>query len=471
MKFDKFGALVALVTAMALPACGGGGGGGIGGTGGTGPGGGTATGMSYGTITNFGSVWVNGVEFNSVNSAIRVDDNPGLESDLRVGMVVRVDGSISGATATAITADSALKGRVEQVLDANRMLVMGQTVRIDNQTRFENGIVPVAGDYVEVHGLVVADGVVAAGYIERKTTLATPPFAVKGLVKTHDSAARTLTVGTLSVSYPDGATIGDMPGGSWNGLQVEIKGTACSGNPVCGTLTASKVEPGGVRTVSAAQAEVEGFVSAVSASGFTLGTQPVVTSASTVFEGGVLADIAVGVKVEVEGSLSGGVLTATTVSFRDNVRLEGDVATINVAQGTLTLAGLPDLTVRVNSLTEFKNVLSLAELGAPNHLRVRGRPDGANAMVALEVEQRSVAANNRVILQGPVAPVTGTTSLTILSNVVDTSAVDESEFKNLADAPIGRAAFFAALTTGSLVKARGSLSGAGVAWDQMELED
>jgi hypothetical protein len=65
----------------------------------------------------------------------------------------------------------------------------------------ENNVVPVVGNYLEVHGLPTGDGVITAGYIERKTTLPTPPFAVKGQVRSHDTVARTFTVGTLTVNY------------------------------------------------------------------------------------------------------------------------------------------------------------------------------------------------------------------------------------------------------------------------------
>ena len=189
--------LTAAAAALALGACGGGGGG-IDGTGG---GGIDGTGVAYGTITAFGSIWVNGVEYSTSGSTIRLDDNSVTQADLRVGMVVRIDGSIANATAATVTVDDAVKGRVESVLDANRLIVMGQTVLLDNNTVRENSVVPVAGDYLEVHGLPTGDGVITAGYIERKTTLPTPPFAVKGLVRSHDTVARTFTVGTLTVNY------------------------------------------------------------------------------------------------------------------------------------------------------------------------------------------------------------------------------------------------------------------------------
>ena len=116
-----FKTMAILAAAAVIGACGGGGGGGIGGTGTKNPD------VSLGTITAFGSVWVNGVEFNSNTATIKIDDNPHPESDLRVGMIARVDGSIANAIANAITVSSAAKGYVESVT-GNQMVVMGQTV-------------------------------------------------------------------------------------------------------------------------------------------------------------------------------------------------------------------------------------------------------------------------------------------------------------------------------------------------------
>ncbi len=471
MNCTKLATVAATAALLLLSACGGGGSDAPGAPPGGGPAA-VANGVSYGTITQFGSVWVNGIEYETNAATFRIDDHPGSQSDLRIGMVVRIDGSVDDRSASVVTVDDALKGRVEQVLDANRMIVMGQTVQIDAQTRFESGTVPVAGDYVEVHGLVSGDGTVAAGYIERKTTLASPPFAVKGLVRSHDAAAKTFTIGTLAVTYAAGATINDMPAASWNGLQVEVKGTACAGSPVCGTLTASKVEPGGMGVDDTAHTEFEGFVTSLTANGFMLGAQSVVVTTGTQFEGGVAADIGVGTKLEVEGSLSGGVLTASKVSLRDNVRLEGDVASIDPAKGTFTLGGLAGVTISVNSLTELKSLSSMASLGVANHVRVRGRAGSGNAVAASQLELRSTSPDSRVILQGAVSAISGTSSVTLLGIVVDTGGVSESGFKGHDDASIGRAAFFSALRVGSLVKARGKLGGgASVGWDEMELED
>jgi len=451
----------ATAVALLIAACGGGGGG-ISGTG-------TVVDVSYGSVTNKGSVWVNGVEYETVTAKVLIDGQTltGDDSVVKVGMVVQVDGSIAKKEAATVTVEGSLKGRVEAVLDANRIVVMGQTVQVDDRTRYEGNLRPALGDRVEVHGLVVGSGVLAGGYIAVKTVAPNPPFAVKGLVSGHDPANNVFTVGNLLVRYA-GATVSDLGSGSWNGQLVEVKGTACAGALVCGTLTASKVEAGGVKVDGSTpvKAEVEGYVRTVSATGFTVGTQAVTTSASTVFEGGVLDEILVGTQLEVEGTVRSGVLQASKVQFRENVRLEGNVA--SRIGNVVTLTGLPGVTVGTNVLTDLDKIDAIADLNVGDHLRIRGRSSGAAAMVATRLELRS--DDNRTILQAPVTTFADPT-LRLLGVLVNTSTVPNVNFFGLDDASIGRSAFFAALRTGALVKARGELNGASVTWSEMELED
>ena len=446
-KHRLLGGLAAAL-AILVAACGGGGGGADGGIGGTG--------VALGTITGFGSVFVNGVEFSSDRAVIKLDDRTVAQSDLRVGMVAQVDGSIADARAATITVRSAIKGRVEQVVDANRMIVMGQTVQIDSQTAFDNGVRPVQGDVVEIHGLPVSDGVIAAGYIERKGTLGNPPFAVTGFVASQNTLAGTITIGGLSVAYRN-ADIGDMPGGSWVGRLVEVKGATCAGNPVCATLTATQVEPAGLQVEDADEAEVEGFVTLISGGGFVIGNQTVRTSANTVYENGTAADLVIGAKVEVEGAISGGVLTATKVEFEDGVRIEANVLTNSA--GKLVLQGLDGVSVEVTSNTRLKDLASVGDLVAGNHVRIRGRQTAPNAVVATELELRSIAPDTSIELRGPVSSA-ASPILTLLGVRIDTSTIADANFRDEEDAVIGRAGFFAALKPGQAVEVDGELNGA-----------
>ncbi len=132
---------------------------------------------------------------------------------------------------------------------------------------------------------------------------------------------------------------------------------------------------------------------------------------------------------------------------------------------SLTLRGLPGVTVTVNSLTHFEGGVSrLNNLVAGDHVRIRGRASSSNTVIATEVERRS--AETRVELQGPIQSITGASPnqiVTILGVAVDATAVVFED--------VNRATFFSQAVAGTLVKARGSLNGSTVTWSEMELED
>ena len=69
------------------------------------------------TITGFGSVFVNGVEFDTSGAGFDVDDNPAaMESDLGIGMVVAVTGTVNNdgitGSASLIEYDEAIEGPI-----------------------------------------------------------------------------------------------------------------------------------------------------------------------------------------------------------------------------------------------------------------------------------------------------------------------------------------------------------------------
>ncbi len=479
--------------AILLTACGGGDGG-IGGTGAgiaTGPnlggggsgGGGVAfgTGISYGTVQGFGSVIVNGVHYEDRgvdivfdDRTIRGDGGSTTQGNLRVGMVVRVDFD-SASSVKSFTVDSALSGRIESVLDANRFVLMGQTIRIDDTTtRYEDnvlrtGLVPAVGDNVRVQGLVSGSGTVTAGYLQKLST-ASGQFEAKGVVANHNGST-SFNIGTLTVTYSTATTTSDMPAGSWNGLVVEVKGSSCSGaaGTPCGTLSATKVQPNGPvvsTSTTKAQAEFEGTVTSGTAASFKLGNLTVTTDSSTRWEAGAAADLLPGVKVEAEGSITNGTLKASKVSFRDSARAEGDIATLTSATSSFTLNGLPGVTVKVDSLTEWKKVASLSALGVGNHLRIRGRLNGTT-LTATEVELRS--ADQRVELQAPLTAVAAP-SITLAGVTVNTTGLSDNSFLGLNDTAIGRSAFFVAAKVNTVVKVRGNLSGSTINWNEVQLE-
>ena len=304
-------------------------------------------------------------------------------------------------------------------------------------------------------------------------------FEVKGVVSGHNGSSSASTWAARPVSYSSSTTTNDMPspaaGTAWwwkskAAVAQRLAGTAC------GTLTASKVEPdGGLSSSSSSSkdAEIEGIVVSGTSASFKIGNTTVTTSASTKWEGGTVADFAVGVKLEAEGKLASGVLTASKVSLRDGSRLEGNVTGLATSNGVTSfkLAGLPNVTIKVNSSTSFKSG-TLGGLANSNHLRIRGRvsSDGTT-VVATEVDVRSASADTRLELRGLVTAVSGTT-LTILGTSVNVNGLSFSDSRSSSGSgtsvSMTQSAFLAAAQAGATVKLRSDTTGA--TWKEAELE-
>jgi ABC-type phosphate transport system substrate-binding protein len=108
------------------------------------------TGITTGTVTGFGSVFVNGVEFDTAGASMDIDDVPSTSdgtddaSVLGIGMVVTVTGTVNAdgvtGTATAISYDEIFEGPItaepdEDVdMQTKTFEVFGITVVADSNT-------------------------------------------------------------------------------------------------------------------------------------------------------------------------------------------------------------------------------------------------------------------------------------------------------------------------------------------------
>ena len=172
------------------------------------------------------------------------------------------------------------------------------------------------GRYVRVSGQVLADGSVQATAITLRDGQNEPEAELRGNVIGFDAVAKTFQVRGVAVDA-NGATLESCPGGVLaEGLYVEIEGSL----PATG-VKAKKVhcedEPSG------ATVEREGTASAVDmgATSFTLttsgGTAVAVRWTSTTYFSNVSPATLSGQRVEVQGTLSNGVLIAQKIAVDD----------------------------------------------------------------------------------------------------------------------------------------------------------
>lgn len=216
---------------------------------------------TVGQITGFGSVYVNGVEYETTGASYEVDDATASDDDaLAVGMVVKVQGSVNadGRTgqADSISYDDDIEGLVENLaVDANdpgikTFTVMGVSIQAEqSSTNFEGeddptfGFDTIAdGDNVEVSGEFSGD-VLVASYIEKQDA-ADDDFEAKGTVDQYNGSDAFLLIlrddSTLNVEIAAGAEIPSA--GVADGQFVEVEGTIPDPLTAPDALVATKVE-------------------------------------------------------------------------------------------------------------------------------------------------------------------------------------------------------------------------------------
>lgn len=454
----RFSRAVLVGLTALVAACGGGGGGGS-----TGPIGGIeGTGFAVGGISGFGSVFVNGVEFTTTNATITLNGRTGAaESELKVGYVVRVRGTINAngttGTASAIDYQNEVKGQVTGFSDsASTITVLGQTVVIVGTTLLDSSLAGLApsemlNKSVEVSGFRDPNGNIRATRIEEKV-IAAGEFEVKGTVANLDTVARTFTIGSITVAY------GNLTVPA-NGNLVEVKGSL-SGN----TLTATRLEIEN-RTVGATNGdklEVQGYITTfTSISDFEVNGQRVSTSGSTQFPNGTTSIVA-GAKVEVEGTVnSSGVLVATKVKLEDegSTRVTGRVTAVNGAANTLSVVGVAGQVISATFIEDKSSAqlrpFNLTRLNVGDYVEIRGREltSPANTVEVYSLERRTF--DTRVEVRAKVQSAdTNTPKVRLLGLdilVVPGNGGGSTECRDAASARVDCATLFGQVVAGTTV--------------------
>lgn len=277
---------------------------------------------AYGGITAFGSVFVNGIQYSTSSANIvigGIENRP--ESELKLGMAVRVEGTINPDGKTGVATRIEYGGDIEGTIDAAPVVsggrgsftVYGFKVTTDAKTIYENvsGLSALAaGDAVEVSGFFNAnDASFVANRIEKR-----PAFRkaeVRGNIS--NVTATTFVVGpSLVVNYSTAEFRDVPPSGFANGMFVEVKATT---PPASNTLQATRVsvESSDLASTNVPFALLQGVTAKVTASGFEMGNLPIVTDAQTVYVGATPATFRAGAKAIASGPVANGVMTAEMI--------------------------------------------------------------------------------------------------------------------------------------------------------------
>ena len=535
MTYRPYRHLLATALAVMLAACGGGGGsspeivsggsigsgGGDGSGGSSGSGGGSGggsgdagdtgagisgSGKAVGVITQFGSIFVNGVEYDTSNAVIVVNGVIATEDDLGVGMVVFIQGTVNedGVTGVAevVIVDDNLKGPISEItsatdesgalLDARQITVLGIDVVIERTgtvfegTTFESLS---AGDFVEIYGFAESGNNIRATRVERENFVAgVTKVEVYGAVNALDTTAETFMLGNYTVNY-SAAIFDDIDESTFaDGLLVEVKGTLASADAL--SIDATKIEPTGIDGGDAEdngevdvdtsfgdddEFTTEGTISSYDPATNTFvinGTTIDAASAELVPSNLILED---GLIVQVEGRFSGDVLIAEEIkSRRGRIEIEARISGLDEATQSITLnlgVGVLDVAITAQTLMDDDrdsrdDRFNFEDLMVGDFLEIEAM-DVDGALIATRVD-REDEDEDEISLQAPVDDFVAEESITLLG--LQFAVDSETEYESIGGADVPATAFFAEISSGFLVKLEDEDPLDGVA-DELEFED
>lgn len=465
--------LVFLLSAL-VAGCGGGGGGlaslasppGGGGIGGTGV-------TSSGEVTGFGSIFVNGVEFDTDDADIVVNGIPASEDALGLGMIVTVQGTLNadGLTGSAerVTFDGAIRGPVESLAVADSegrriLVVLGERVLVARDATVFEGTTFAAlavGDLVEVSGYREASGQLLATRVERLEEFVPARSEVERSGVVGALGDTTFELDELTVDFT-GADLSALPGASvQEGLRVVVVGTLSDS-----VITASRVGPApDLRAGLAVDAQlvVQGVITRYrSPEDFRVDGVPVDASQALSEDG--VDTLANGLLVQVSGRWDGMTLRAETLQARQgevlvaaplvSVESDGTTIVLDILGAAVSIAS--SAITAIDDATARTDRLSLAALAVGDYLVVEAVARG-QSLHALRVT-RSARPDNA--LRARVEAIDVGVSLTLGGVTVDTSS---AAFVGPEGESLTARAFYERVESGSLVLVIDSQPADGVA--------
>lgn len=401
MKMKSLGAIViGGVLAAALSACGMGGGE-------TGTGYNDAPPVAYGKITGFGSVYVNGVKFNTTNGRVRVNGVETSESALRVGMIVTVRGSINQDRATGVAQtieyENEIKGLVKTVTTGTggqiTLNVMGQAVVVDAST-IVDGVAAASSiaqnAHIEVSGYTASDGVIYASYLEVKS--GDDEAELKGTISQLSVDGKTFKLGDTTVRVTTTTRFENLVSLS-NNIYVEAKGSYDAQRNI---LDATSIALKSRTVVDASKYEgneikIDGQITAlpIDSSEIEVNGQMVSIVSTTK---GATSGFQLGQHVFIEAVMTGGKLVAKEIETRNaSFALEGAI------ESTITSVDTMGLSVKVQGVDYYLdartvmkdeidgdrgfNITTLGRLQAGDRVELRYFQDNNGKFMLTELER------------------------------------------------------------------------------------
>jgi hypothetical protein len=396
---------------------------------------------AVGEITAFGSIFVNGVEFETDKAEIWMDGvRQSDQASLRLGMVVEVEGSVNkdGKTGEAkkVFFNQFVVGPISGIETLSqshkRLTVLGQKILVDSNTSFD-GVAFASlsvGQVLKVSGFDDGLGGWTATWLQKLSDAVTNDTEIRitGAITAVDANERVVRVNDdVKIDITEADVRGLDPSGPRVGDRVEVRGRIRSGHD---KMAASHVQARypTQTTASAAVIRLEGVVTDFEdESRFVVAGRRIDASLPAMITGNV-SELGEGSRVRVSGSLRhDGVLTA------DELFILPGIARVRLLAPLTSIEKRPEgtqLNVMGNVVTINANTKLGYGLSAPGQaglitdaLRVGDWVEingsfGGNGITAYFLERKP--GGEKAMLQGAVQQVMGD-EITVLGVAIDTT--------------------------------------------------
>ncbi len=324
------------------------------------------TGITMGHITGFGSMYVNGIKFNTDDALFTRDGvSSKQQSDFSTGEIVKIIGTVDQDNKTGIATEvifsDVLEGPVTAILDAAdiQIEVLGQVVTITELTvlhGFKDLEELELDNMLEVSGFIDTEGKITASSIKllEEEFNFSSILDIEGNVSLLDANNRTFQLNdNLTIDYSnavfEGFSEADLQNTQY--LAVFSEQNIQNGRIIAHTLFAvdNTLEVG-------ASYEIEGLVTRfVSTTDFDIEGLAVSINSDTVYKNGSSQDIKLNQRAIVTGIADANSIVAEQITLFDSskeVSLEASIEAIDLTQGTIRILGE---TVLIDSFTLFSD--------------------------------------------------------------------------------------------------------------------
>ncbi len=440
--------LLCLFVAFSLSACG---------TSSNGVGG---TGITQGRVTGFGSMFVNGVKFNTDN-AIFIRDGVGSkkQEDFNTGEIVSIKGTVNSdrktGTATEVIFSDVLEGTVTSTPKTNSIAILGQDVAINNLTVFHgfNKLRDLkTGNIVEVSGFKFKNKITASSIQLISTSFSSDSLLeIEGNISNLNSESLTFEINSLVIDFSNSQFSGIEESDIKNSDYLVVTSNQDVDNNV---LIAANIKSTDNNLEANTYYEIEGFVTDFnSTANFTIDDENgITTNDNTIITNGSINDIKLDQLLIIIGMTDAdGILLAEEIRLIDSsntVSIEANIESIDQANNHLVVLGqtinVDSFTLISDETTEDFALFNLSEFTVGDSVFIDiYQSDGK--IIANRLSKISTISSEFII--GTVDTIdTEQSQLSVFDNIISTNSI--TEFYDMDDNAVTSSTFFSLLESG-----------------------